>query len=299
MSTLSALVPPGELAKVHRLEVVARIIVEGLQAGAHRSPLKGHSVDFADHRPYVPGDDIRHLDWKVLGRADRLVLKRYEAETDLACILAVDGSGSMAYAGQRAGLSKYRYAAMLAAALAHLTLQQQDRAGLVLFDQHAAAEVPARHQGQLERICRALEKHQPAGPTDASKGLEHLIAPASHRGLVVLFSDLMAEPVDLAAACDRLRHRGHDLAVVWILDPDERDLGVGGISRFQGLEAEGELVAEPRALATAYRAEVARHRHEMQAMCRGRAAALIECATDEPLHLPMNRLLVALTERAR
>jgi uncharacterized protein (DUF58 family) len=299
VSTLSQLVPPGELAKVHRLEVVARIIVEGLQAGAHRSPLKGQSVDFADHRQYVPGDDLRHLDWKVLGRSDRLVLKRYESETDLACILAVDGSGSMAYAGARAGLSKYRYAAMLSAALAHLTLQQQDRAGLVLFDQHAAAEVPARHQGQLERICRALDAHVPAGATDAAKGLEHLIAPAAHRGLVVMLSDCLAEPAELSAACDRLRHRGHDLVVVWILDPDEVDLGVGGISRFEGLEAEGELVAEPRALAEAYRAQVAVHRQAMQSLCRARAAALVECRTDEPLHLVLNRLLVALAERAR
>lgn len=299
MSTLSQLVPPAELAKVHRLEVVARIIVEGLQAGAHRSPLKGASVDFADHRAYVPGDDLRHLDWKVLGRADRLVLKRYEAETDLGCILAVDGSGSMAYSGGRAGISKYRYAAMVAAAMAHLTLQQQDRAGLMLWHEQAVAELPARHQGQLERICRALDAHQPTGATDAAKGLEHLTAPAAHRGLVVLISDLMAEPAALSAAFDRLRARGHDLAVLWVLDPDELDLGVGGISRFQGLENDGELLAEPRALAEAYRAQVAAHRHAVQAMCRSRAAALVECRTDEPAHLPLNRLLVALTERAK
>lgn len=297
MSALAQLVPPAELARVQRLEVVARIIVEGLQAGAHRSPLKGASVDFADHRAYVPGDDLRHLDWKVLGRADRLVLKRYEAETDLGVTLAVDGSGSMAYASERAGISKYRYGAMLAAALAHLTLQQQDRAGLLLWHEQAAAELPARFQGQLERICRALAAHQPVGATDATKGLEHLYAPAAHRGLVVLISDLLAEPTALTAAVDRLRLRGHDLAVLWVLDPDELDLGVGGVSRFQGLENDGELLAEPRALAEAYRAQVAAHRHAVQAMCRSRAAALVECRTDEPAHLPLNRLLVELDRR--
>jgi uncharacterized protein (DUF58 family) len=299
VSTLSQLVPPAELAKVHRLEVVARIIVEGLQSGSHRSPLKGASVDFADHRPYVPGDDLRHLDWKVLGRADRLVLKRFEAETDLGCTIAIDGSGSMAYAGERAGIAKYRYAAMFAAALAHLVLSQQDRVGLMLWHERAALELPARFQGQLERICRALDGHQPGGPTDAAKGLEHLSAPAAHRGLVVLISDLMAEPEALASACDRLRARGHDLALLWVLDPDELDLAVGGISRFDGLEAEGELLAEPRALAEAYRAQVAAHRQAMQSICRSRGAALIECRSDEPLHLPLNRLLVSLTERAR
>ncbi|MEK7415655.1 MAG: DUF58 domain-containing protein [Planctomycetota bacterium] len=299
MSTLSHLVPPAELAKVQRLDVVARIIVEGAQSGAHRSPLRGASVDFADHRQYVPGDDLRHLDWKVLGRSDRLVLKRYEAETDLGCTLAVDGSGSMAYSGTRSGVSKFRYAAMLSAAVAHLVLQQQDRAALMLYDERAALELPARHQGQLERICRALEGHTPHGATDASKGLEHLSAPGAHRGLVVMLSDCLAPPEDLASAFDRLRARGHDLVVVWILDPDELDLGIGGASRFQGLESEGELVAEPRALATAYIDEVARHRVALASLSRSRGASLVECRTDEPLHVPLNRLLVALNERAR
>ena len=132
-SAAARLVSPESLAKLHHLEVAARIVVEGLQTGAHRSPHKGHSVDFADHRPYVPGDDLRHLDWKVLGRSDRLVLKRYEAETDLACELAVDGSASMSYQGERASMSKYRYSSILAATMAHLVLGQQDRVGLMLF----------------------------------------------------------------------------------------------------------------------------------------------------------------------
>lgn len=299
MSALSHLVPPSELARVHRLEVAARIIVEGVQSGSHRSPLKGASVDFADHRPYAPGDDLRHLDWKVLGRSDRLVLKRYEAETDLACTLAVDGSGSMAYAGARAGIAKYRYAAMLAAALAHLVLQQQDRAGLLLWHAQAASELPARLQGQLTRICGALAAHQPAGETDAVKGLEHLAAPSAHRGLIVLLSDLLAPPEAIAAALDRLRLRGHDLALVWLLDPDELDLGVGGVGRFLGLEGEGELVAEPRALAAAYRGQVEAHRRFLATACRSRAAAFVECRSDEPLHLPLNRLLVELDRRRR
>src|SRR3954471_5528230 len=129
-ATASPLIRPADLARLHSLEVAARIVVEGLQTGAHRSPFKGHSVDFADHRQYVPGDDLRHLDWKVLGRSDRLVLKRYEAETDLACELAVDGSASMGYQGERSAMSKYRYASILAATMAHLVLSQQDRVGL-------------------------------------------------------------------------------------------------------------------------------------------------------------------------
>lgn len=292
-----ALLSPGELARVHRLEVVARIVVEGLMAGSHRSPFTGSSIDFADHRPYVPGDDLRHLDWKVLARSDRLVVKRYEAETDLACILAVDGSASMAYGGARAGLSKYRYAAMLAASLAYLVLQQQDRVGLVLWSERQQQELPARYQGQLERVCRLLEAHQPAGGTDAVAGWERLSAPSAARGLIVVITDALCAVDDLARACDRLRVRGHDLALVWLLDPDEADLALPQLARFEGLEGEGALVAEPRALAAAYRAEVERHRRALTALCRSRGAAFVACTSDEPLHVPINRLLIELDRR--
>ncbi|MCS6970890.1 MAG: DUF58 domain-containing protein [Planctomycetota bacterium] len=295
----AALLPASELARIHRLEIVARIIVEGLMAGAHRSPFTGSSIDFADHRPYVPGDDLRHLDWKVLARSDRLVLKRYEAETDLACVLAVDGSASMGYGGARAGISKYRYAAQLAAALAWLVLQQQDRVGLTLWSERAVQEVPARFQGQLERLCRALEAHEPSGRTDAAKGWERLAAPATARGLIIVLSDFLGDLEQFAHACDRLQARGHDLALVWILDPDECDLALPGSCRFQGLEGEGELIAVPRALAEAYRQEVERHRHALLALCRRRGAACIACRSDEPPHLPLNRLLVELDRRRR
>lgn len=298
-STSSPLVSAADLARLHSLEVAARLVVEGVRTGAHRSPHKGHSVDFADHRQYVPGDDLRHLDWKVLGRSDRLVLKRYEAETDLGCTLCVDGSASMAYRGARAGVAKYRYAAVLAACLAWLVGEQRDRAGLVLFNQQAVIDHPPALQGQLTRICRALEAHQPALGTDAAKGLERLHAPATRRGLVVLISDLLDEPAAIASCIDRLRHHGHDLALVWVLDPDERDLRVEAVSRFQGLEGEGELTAEPRALRTAYAAEVERHRLEMATICRRRKLAFVECATDEAPHLPLNRLLLALHEERR
>lgn len=293
------LVPAAELARLHSLAVAARLVVEGLRTGSHRSPHKGHSVDFADHRAYVPGDDLRHLDWKVLGRSDRLVLKRYEAETDLGCHLCVDGSGSMAYRGSRAAVGKYRYASVLAAALACLVLEQRDRAGLVLFAEQVVAEQPPALAGQLERICHALEAHAPAHGTDAGKGLERLAAPATRRGLVIIISDLLDEPAAIAACVDRLRHRGHDLALLWVLDPDERDLAVEGASRFQDLEDGGELVAEPRALRRAYQEQVARHRLELATLCRRRRLAFAECGTDEAPHLPLNRLLLALHAERR
>jgi uncharacterized protein (DUF58 family) len=295
----SSLVPASELARLHSLMVCARLVVEGVQTGAHRSPHKGHSVDFADHRPYVPGDDLRHLDWKVLGRSDRLVLKRYEAETDLACQVCVDGSASMGYQGERASVTKYRYAAVLAASLAYLTLEQQDRAGLTLFTDAAVHDIHPRHQGQLERICRTMEGHTPAGATDAGKGLDRLCAPETRRGLVVVISDFLDDPQAITDAVARLTHRGHDCALVWVLDPDETDLGVTSVSRFEGLEADGELTAEPRALRTAYEAEVARHRLALQTLCRSRRLGFVACTTNEAPHLPLNRLLVALQAERR
>jgi uncharacterized protein (DUF58 family) len=298
-ATATPLIQPADLAKLHSLEVVARIVVEGLQTGMHRSPHQGHSVDFADHRPYVPGDDLRRLDWKVLGRSDRLVLKRYEAETDLGCTLVVDGSASMGYRGGRAAVSKFRYASALAASMAYLVLQQQDRAGLLLFNEQMVVEAKPGHQGALERICRTLENHQPAAGTDAAKGLEHLIAPTWNRGLVLLISDFLVAPDDLAQTLDLLCHRGHDCALVWVLDPDETDLGVETVSRFEGLENDGVITAEPRSLRTAYAAEVDRHRQALERLCRSRKLAFVACHTGEAPHLPMNRLLVGLHEERR
>lgn len=299
MPVASPLVTPADLAKLHSLAVAARLVVEGIQAGAHRSPHRGQSVDFADHRPYVAGDDLRHLDWKVLGRSDRLVLKRYEAETDLGCTLVVDGSASMGYQGERAAMNKFRYAAVLAASMAYLVTQQQDRAGLVLFNDDTAVEHRPARQGQMERICRPLEAHIPSAGTDVAKSLEHLASPSVRSGLVVIISDFLTGTEQVATAVDRLRHRGHDCGLVWVLDPDEVDLGVGTVSRFQGIEGDGELTAEPRSLRSAYREQVAKHRHDLQAIARSRRLAFVECTTAEGPWMPLNRLLVALHEEKR
>ena len=293
------LIPVAELARLHSLDVVARLIVEGFMTGAHRSPTLGVSTDFADHRAYVSGDDLRHLDWKVLARSDRLVIKRYEQETDLTMVSVVDGSASMGYQGPRAAVSKYRYASMLSACLTYLVLAQQDRVGCVLFGEKVLAEQRAGRAGQLARICRMLEAHTPATGTDAPKAIAHLAAPEQHRGLIVLISDLVEDPEVIKAALDRLGHRGHDVAVVWVLDPDELDLGVPSVTRFEHLEGPEKLIAEPRALRAAYKEVVEDHRRALTSLCRGRRMALTSCTTNEPLHLPLNRLLQNLHAERR
>lgn len=292
----AGLVGPTTLADVHHLDVVARAVVDGVRAGSHRSPMRGQSVDFADHRPYVPGDDLRHLDWKVLGRSDRLVLKRFEAELDLGVHLVVDGSSSMAYQGSRGDGTKYRYASVLAACMALMTSRQQDRSGLTIFTDEALISVPPQRQGAVELVCRSLENHIPdaaqmAG-TDPGKGLERL--GGGGRGLVVVFSDVLVEPDAMVAAIDRLRRRGHDAVLVWLLDPDEIDLKVGSVSRFEDLEGDDVVVAEPRALRKAYAAQVDAHRHALHKACLGRDITLIPATTDEPHAAVLNRLLIAL-----
>jgi uncharacterized protein (DUF58 family) len=292
--TSSSLLKPEILGQLHSLDVAARVVVDGVHAGVHRSPYRGHSTDFADHRPYVAGDDIRHLDWKVLARRDRLVLKRYEAETDLGCILAVDGSGSMAYRGERAALTKYRYASVLAASLAYLVLLQGDRVGLQLFHETAVRELKPSRQDQLDRICHALESHAPQAGTDAGKGLARLAMPDCRRGLVVLITDGLAAVEEYAQVVRSLRHRGHDLAILWVLDPDETDLAVATVSRFSGLEGEADIVAEPKALRQAYQDVVADHRLRLQRACCARNVILIETDTARPPHVALNNLLAAL-----
>lgn len=297
-STGTDLVSVETLAQLHELDVAARAVVDGLHAGAHRSPYKGHSVDFADHRPYVPGDDLRHLDWKVLGRSDRLVLKRYEAETDLGCTMVVDGSGSMAYQGERAAMTKYRYASILAASVTYLVLQQQDRVGLQLFHDHAVIErKPSRHD-QLTRICHDLQNHTPELTTNHTKAVEHISGPDYRRGLVIAVSDCMVDPSAITDMLDRLCQRGHDTALVWLMDPDELDLEVSTVSRFQDLEGDLEVVAEPRALRAAYAEQVAAHRLALQKACRGRGVILIEASTAEAPQHVLNRLLVNLQHQS-
>ncbi len=296
MVQTNGLLDLASLARLHRLDVIARAVVEGMQSGMHRSPHKGHSVDFADHRPYVPGDDLRHLDWKVLGRSDRLVLKRYEAETDMACHIVVDGSASMSYEGTRSEVTKFTYASILAATLAHLVLGQQDRVALQLFSEGPVHQLPPSQRDQFNRLCKVLQEHECLEGTDAFKGVEHIASPETRRGLVVLFSDCLGDLEDWKHAFDRLAVRGHDVVVMWCLDIDEADLGIDAVTRFLGLEDEGEIVCEPRAVREAYKQEVEKHRIELQEMCSARRIALIEARSNEAPYQALNQLLVSLQE---
>jgi uncharacterized protein (DUF58 family) len=264
MAASKNLLPPEAVKRVQRLELQARHIVEGFLSGAHRSPYFGQSVEFVQHRQYVAGDDVRHVDWKVWARQDRLVIKQYEEDTNLRCSLLVDSSASMSYRSEaRAGgsprPSKFEYASVLAACLSLLVLKQQDAVGSVLFDNKIRARVPLRtSQRHLTDILLSLENAQPRDKTNLDSLFRDVVQTFPKRGLMVLISDLLGAEESSLRGIDTLRRAGHDVMVLHILDDDELDFPFADPTRFEGLETDDHLTCNPRALREGYMAALER-----------------------------------------
>jgi len=249
--------PPEVLARIGRLDLRARTVVDGVLAGLHKSPYKGNSVEFLQHREYTRGDDLRRVDWKVWGRQDRLYVKEFEDETNLRLFLLVDGSASMDYQpprfGATQGLTKFDYAATLAASLAWLGLSQGDAVGTAVFDKQVTASVPARtSRSHLASLVKALEQPRQKQPSDFLAVLRGLAETLPRRGLVVLCSDLLGDRDAIFKGLQLLRQRGHDLAIFHVLDDDELDFPFDGPTRFEGLELPEDLACNPRALRAGY-----------------------------------------------
>lgn len=249
---------PEAISRLSRLDLVARLVVEGFITGLHRSPYHGFSVEFSEHRPYLPGDSLRHLDWKAYAKSGRPVVKQFEEETNLRAYLLIDTSGSMAYAAG-GPWSKFRYAAALAAALAHLLLRQRDAVGLALFREHIDTLVPPRSlRSHLQVLLRAIEQTQPAADTGIAQAFLELAERITRRGLVVVLSDLLDDPAQVLQGLKYLRHRGHEVIVFQILDPRERDLELGHQARFFDLEAPAQVLStQPGHLRVEYQAMMA------------------------------------------
>ena len=237
------LLDPEALAKVHRLELIARGVVEGLVAGRHRSPYKGFSVEFAEHRQYVPGDDTRDLDWRVYGKSDRYYIKQYVEETNLRATILLDASGSMKYTGTRASrsggkrLGKFEYAQYLSACLAHLMIHQQDAVGLAVFDTRLRQFMPPKSKRKhLYDILAVLARTRPEGRTGLAEALTEVARRVRKRGLMILFSDLLADPEPVIDALHHLRFRGHDLIIFQVLDASEVAFPFTGQVRFEDPE---------------------------------------------------------------
>jgi uncharacterized protein (DUF58 family) len=242
---------PEVIKRIGRLEIRARHIVEGLLSGMHRSPYYGQSIEFLQHREYVPGDDLRRVDWKVWAKQDRLYVKQYEEDTNLRCCLLVDVSASMAYGS--GPLTKCDYAVTAAAALAYLLLRQQDAVGCAVFDENIRQTIPVRTStSHLNTIVRALDSKEPKDKTSLYKVLTRVAETYPRRGMMILISDLLVDTGDLERGLRLLRQLGHDVLVLHVLDDDELDFPFARPARFEGLETDDHVTCNPRSLREGY-----------------------------------------------
>lgn len=277
------LLDPYEVAQLGGIEFVARGVVEGFLAGLHRSPYRGFSVEFAEHRPYQPGDELRYLDWKILARADRLFVKQYEEETNLRAMIVLDASRSMDWSGATQRLTKLEYAKRLAAAVSLVFLRQRDATGLIGFDDAVRAIVRARtHSRHWRHLVATLAGLPPGGGTAASPALHRVTSLLRRRGLVVFVSDLLFDRALALLALQYLRHRGHQVLVFHVMDPAEEELGGPAEARFEDPETGRSVVVRPRELRGAYADIVRRTVSAWRTECRSRGIFYHHVRTDAP-----------------
>lgn len=273
---------PDTLARIDALELHARRVVDGYLSGMHRSPQHGFSVEFAQHRDYVPGDDIRHVDWKVYGRTERYFLKQYELETNLVLWLLVDGSESMRYAS--GNISKFDYACDAAAALAYLVNRQADSVGLMMFDAKIRSYLrPSSQPAQLKDVIRILA----AGPGEQKSNIGPVLHEAAERfgrrGIVMLFSDLLDEPAQVLDGLRHLRYLRHEVIVFHVLDPAEVEFPFRQATLFQGLEQLPNLMTDPLGVRDSYLNELRKFLDETEQGCRKHQVDYIRLITDRDL----------------
>lgn len=281
---------PAVIARIGRLDLRAKQVVEGYISGMHKSPFFGQSVEFVQHREYVPGDDIRHLDWKVWSKTDRFYVKQFEAETNLRATLVVDTSESMAYG--RGPMTKYDYACTAAACLAYLITKQQDSAGLFTYGFDVRQVVPPRSsQLHVEAVARALDASRPREQTDVHKVLRKVAESTGSRGVVVLFSDLLTDRGPLFKGLEMLRHKRHDVVVFHVMDDDELTFPFGGTTKFEGLEEQPHLVCDPKALRDGYLEVLEEYLTEVRRGCTRMGVDYTLVRTSDYLDAVLSRFL--------
>ncbi|MCH1442120.1 MAG: DUF58 domain-containing protein [Rubripirellula sp.] len=280
---------PEVTTRIRRLELKARRVVEGFLSGMHRSPYFGQSIEFLQHRQYTRGDEIRHIDWKVYARQDRLHIKQYEEETNLRLTLLVDRSASMAYG--EGDLNKFDYAASIAACLGYLALRQKDATGLSTFDTEIRGTVPAKsNQQQLPRILSMLDSVGADGRTDLTRVAKQVAQGIPRRGLVIIISDLLGVD-NLMDGLRVLRQRGHDVALFHVLHDHEMDFQFNGATRFEGLETEEFLNCNPRALREGYLQALEEFLNTTRRACGRLSIEYMQVRTSEPLDAVLAKFL--------
>ena len=281
---------PEEIAKISRLELRARHVVEGFVAGLHRSPYFGQSTEFVQHREYVAGDDARRIDWKVWSRSDRYYIKQYEEDTNVRVVLLVDGSESMEFGD--GPLTKFDYGRTVAAALALLSLRQNDAVSAGLFDSEIRTVIPgsSRHN-HLQTVLEGLSSERAAGETDITAVLRRAAEMMNHRSIVVLISDLLCDRDALFRGLQLLRQRKHDVLIMHVMDDQELDFDYSGTLRFEGLENGGRLTCDPAALRSGYLQAMEQFLERVRRRC---AASVIDyklVRTSEHLDAALSKFL--------
>jgi uncharacterized protein (DUF58 family) len=285
-STTYKYLDPEALSRLKNLSLAARQVVEGYFAGMHKSPHKGFSIEFAEHREYTPGIDPRHIDWRVLGRRDKLYVKQYEEETCLRCYLLLDKSASMGYKSDGVPMSKLEYASYLAASLAYLMASQHDSAGLVTFDTAVRDRVPPRQgPGHLRVLMEKLERTQPGGETTLSETFHELAESIKRRALIVILSDLFDDPQALLGALKHFRHNKHEVVVFQVLDPAEVSFPFDDITRIEDMENHREVTSDPRAFRRAYLDELSKFLDVIRNGCRSAQIDYTVAQTDQRFDL--------------
>lgn len=263
----TATLSPQALARLSNLQLLARRVVEGFITGLHQSPYHGFSVEFAEHRPYMPGDSIRHIDWKVYARTDRYVIKRFQEETNLKGYILLDRSASMAFTSST--FSKLQYGIHLSAALAYLMLEQRDAVGLALFDDQLRKYLPPRSvRSYLNQLLLELENTEPSGTTGIAEALHRVAERMKRRGLMILISDLMDEPDKIVDGLKHFRYDGHEVIVLQVLDPLEMNFAFPTDARFRDLETDERIISQPWHLREAYQKEMGEFLEAIKKGCR-------------------------------
>jgi uncharacterized protein (DUF58 family) len=289
---------PDVLARISDLELRARLVVEGIVSGMHRSPYQGYSIEFAQHKEYVPGDDIRHLDWRVYGKSDRFYIKQFEEESDLRAHILVDCSSSMRYPEQdlSAGrMTKFEYAATLAASLAYLLVHQQDAVGLVLFDDGIKSQTPPlSNHAHLRSILHQLEHARLVNPTGTGALFTTLASHLHRRSIVILISDLLGDAETMIRGIEHIRHARHEVIVMHVLDADEREFPFMDNTLFEGLEAPDlQLYTDPQSLRTGYLAALGEFIQKMRTTCENHRVDFVELSTKDSLDIAIRAYLAA------
>lgn len=259
---------PDVVSRLASLELRARMVVEGFITGLHKSPYHGFSVEFAEHRQYMPGDEIRYIDWKVYGRTNRYYIKQYEEETNLKGYVILDASASMGYSSG-GGITKFQYALSLAAALAYLMFRQQDAVGAAVYDTEPRGYLPPRSRtGYIQEILKLLTHAAPANGTGTARSLNLIAERIKRRGLVVVISDFFDDPDEVVTALKHFRHKQNEVLAVQVLDPRERTFDFGADASFRDMETGEEMVTQPYQIRKAYAEAMTDFTERIKRECR-------------------------------